>query len=97
MIRCRLNFQPLNFYAQFVAPTGVDTQALRHALYSDAAEPETLPPAPVLLCLLPRDAQTLPADFFDGILRLSREKAAAPVFAVDVADLSREELARAAD
>ena len=97
MIRCRLNFQPLNFYAQFVAPTGVDTQALRHALYSDAAEPETLPPAPVLLCLLPRDAQTLPGDFFDGILRLSREKAAAPVFAVDVADLSREELARAAE
>ena len=63
MIRCKLQFYPLNFYAPFIAPDGADTGPLRHAMYSDAAEPETLPLAPVCLCLLPKDPDALPEDY----------------------------------
>lgn len=91
MNRCNLSFQPLNFYAPFVTPEGVDPQPLRHALYSDAVAPETLPAAPVLLFLLPGNADAVPETFFLNVSRLCTEKGAAPIFAADVSGLSREE------
>lgn len=95
MNRCNLNFQPINFYVPFLTPEGIDPKSLRHALYSDAVAPETLPAAPVLVCLLPADVSAVPDAFFLEVTRICQERSAAPIFAADIANLYADAVPRA--